>query len=164
MIPNSHSFPSYQVFHEAMIENSVDGIYELAQTYFRVNDYAASIALCTFCLSKIDNAQRIEMHRPLILLSANLYRSGLARRVYLRPLAISLIRNREIQMLVKLRSFQYTVKHLSISEMVLIVSLILRIVLLESWGIFPKSKDVIYRRVCKLIYGFCTAVFRSINS
>lgn len=164
MISNNDSFPGYRVFHEAMFENSADAIFELAQTYYNGKDYGASIALSTFCLSKIDKEQQFMMYKPLILLSANLYRSGLARRVYLRPLAISLIRDREIRILVKIRSFQSIVKNLSTLEMALIVSLIFRIVLLESWGVFPKSRDVIYTRVSNLIYGFRTAIFRYKNS
>jgi hypothetical protein len=137
-----------------MIENSIDEIYELARSYYSLGDYSASLALCTFCLSKFEVLERFEIHRPLILLSANLYRSGLPKSAYLRPFAIALIGNSGIRIHLKLRMFKHTVKSLSILEIIVIVPLLLRIIFLETLGIFPKSKEVIYRRVRKLFSGF----------
>lgn len=144
-----------------IFEKTSTEIYELARRYFELQDYSGSIALCTYSLSIFDNNEDCDIQKSLILLAVNLYHCKLERKVYLRPLTISLLENNKFKFSRMLREFNRDAKQLGLVDVSVIVLIILKLILLESWGLYLKSGSNLFKRFRLLIDNFVTSVFRS---
>lgn len=140
-------FPLNQLYFESFFGKSADYFYELAKNYYRNEDYSASIALCTKCLSIGENESDFELTKPLILIAQNLYKCNLERWIFLRPLAVGIV-IRHIRG--KRESSKIIIDsgiELGIVDLAVLILIIVKIMLFERWGIFPKSLRTIFKKL-----------------
>jgi hypothetical protein len=130
----------------ALIDESASGILTLARDYFEMKDYSGSIALCILCVSKCQQGKDGELDESLILLASNLYQCGLPRRVYLRPLAVSLLKKKISVLNLLVRDFVRRTSRIRLVDSAVILGMMLRISILESRGVFPKSLEILIQR------------------
>jgi len=144
----------------ALVDESKDGIHNLARDYFELKDYSGSIALCILCLSKYEDNDESDIQEPLILLAINLYQCGLTKRAYLRPLAISLLKKRKTSINQTLKKFSREAREIGVVDLAVILTILLRVTILESRGVFPKSVDILSRRFFQLAMSFVARISR----
>ena len=130
---------------------STENLYELAKEYFRSQDYSASIAVSTRCLSIGENFENFEATKPLVLIAQCLYKSNMESWSYLRPLALGITIHWKKGRILVLQFLDHPDIQLGISGFIVLLLIIGRIMVFERRGIFPKSLSRIVNKL-RLIF------------
>lgn len=136
-----------QLFIKAVVENSTEAIFDLAEIYYNLHDYSASIALCTLNISKMNDASKNEKYQSLILLSSNLNKCKLAKKVHLRPLAIAMLENRKVHFVANSRIYRDYSMQFDLFDITILFFLLLKMIFFEKFGFFPKSVSTVVRKI-----------------
>ena len=143
----SLEIPLNQLFFESFFGKSAENLYELAEKFYKDEDYSASIALCTKCLSLGENKEDFELAKPLVLIAQNLYKCKLERWIFLRPLAVGIVFRHIRGKHDSSKIIMDSGLNLGIVDLLVLILIIVKIKLFERRGVFPKSWRTIFKKL-----------------
>lgn len=128
-----------QLYINALISNSAEDLYALSLGYYLNGDLSGAVALSQLCISLKHHESTAILGKSLIVLSWCLRASELKRPKYLRPLSIMLLKCKPIPW----KELMEELYDQNLKEQILnytcTIAILLKIVLIESQGFFPRS-------------------------
>jgi len=146
MINNSKQNEIEKLFLNAFLSNSSYDLLQLAKLYHHSGDSSGALSLASHCFAFQGSLNKIESIESLYLIVDILRDKRYSRKYYLRYLALAIKLNKKIRMYEALRIIKVDGYKYVIIDILILIYIILRIILLESNGIYPRSLAAIYRK------------------
>lgn len=146
MIDNSMQNEIEKLFLNAFISNSSHDLLQLAKRYHHSGDSSGALSLASHCFAFQDSLNKKELIESLYLIVDILRDERYSRKYYLRYLALAIRLDKKIRMCEALRIIKVDGYRYVIIDIFILMYILLRIILLESNGIYPRSLAAIYRK------------------